>query len=139
MDNIYDECPICLEPIDDIKDISTLKCNHKYHKVCLKMWLDRKPVCPLCRMDVIDVFKCKDFKYNLFNSKIKLEFDRLCIKGYFKKTYIDYKEISKIGFVKEIIVIFFKKNDTNYIKKYRLANDSLCKNLFISIKNKFIV
>ena len=71
MDVIYDECPICLEPIDDDKDSSTLKCNHKYHKVCLKMWLDRNPICPLCRMDVIYVFKCKDFKYLVINKCYK--------------------------------------------------------------------
>ena len=138
MDNIYDECPICLEPMDD-KDSATLKCNHKYHKVCLKMWLDRKPICPLCRMDVVDVFKCKDFKYNLFNYKIKLEFDRLYIKNYFKKTYIDYKNIYKIGHVQEVIIIFFIHNNIDSIKKYRLPNESLCNTLFTSIKNKFIV
>ena len=139
MDIIYDECPICLEPIDDIKDISTLKCNHKYHKICLKMWLDRKPICPLCRMGVVDVFKCKDYKYNLFNSKIKLEFDRLCIKNYFKKTYIDYKNIYKIGHTNEVIIIFFIHNNKDIIKKYGLSNESLCNTLFTSIKNKFIV
>jgi hypothetical protein len=139
MVNIYDECPICLEPIDDIKDISTLKCNHKYHKVCLQMWLDIKPICPLCRMNVVDVFKCKDYKYNLFNSKIKLEINRIFIKSYFKKIYIDYKNIYKIGHIKEVIIIFFKLNDLDIIKKYRLPNESLCNTLFTSIKNKFIV
>ena len=138
MNTICEECPICLEPIDDDKDSSTLKCNHKYHKVCLKMWLDRKPICPLCRMDVVDVFKCKDFKFNLLNYKIKLELDRLCIKGFLKKKYIDYKNISKIGYINEIIIIFFIDNNKDYIKKYRLSNEILCKNLFTSIKNKFI-
>jgi len=127
-----------LEPIENEKYTTTLKCNHRYHKLCLNMWLNRKPNCPLCRIDIIDVFKCKDFKYNLFNYKIKLEFDRLCINGYFKKKYINYKNIRNIAFIKEIIVIFYKDNNKDYIKKYRLSNESLCKNLFISIKNKFI-
>jgi hypothetical protein len=90
-------------------------------------------------MDVVDVFKCKDFKYNLFNYKIKLEFDRLCIKSYFKKTYIYYKNIYKIGHINEVITIFFKLNDLDIIKKYRLPNESWCTTLFTSIKNKFIV
>ena len=81
MNNICEECSICLEPIENEKYTTTLKCNHRYHKLCLNMWLNRKPNCPLCRIDIIDVFKCKDFKYNLFNYKIKLEFDRLCIKS----------------------------------------------------------
>ena len=138
LDNIYEECPICLDLIYDFKDRSTLKCNHKYHKVCLKMWVDRNPICPLCRMDVVDVFKCKDYKYNLFNYKIKLEFDRLCIKKYLFKKYIDYKNIRNIGFIKEVIILFFRYNNKDYIKKYRLSDESLCKNLFTSIKNKFI-
>ena len=139
MTNICQECPICLEDIENNNDSSTLKCNHRYHKICIKMWLDRNPICPLCRMDVVDVFKCKDYKYNYFNYKIKLEFDRLCIKGPIKKKYIDYKDISKIGHIKEVIIIFFKDNNKNIIKKYRLFNEILCKNLFTTIKNKFII
>ena len=73
MTNICEECPICLEPIENEKHSTTLKCNHKYHKLCLNMWLDRNPICPLCRIDVINVFKCKHYKYNFLNYKIKLE------------------------------------------------------------------
>jgi len=138
MTDICEECPICLEPIENEKDSVTLKCNHRYHKICLNMWLDRKPICPLCRMEVINVFKCKDYKYNFFNYKIKLEYDRLCIKGFFKKKYINYKNISKIGYIKEAIFIFYIENKTHYIRKYRLSDEITCKNLFTSIKNKFI-
>ena len=138
MTNICEECPICLEPIENEKHSTTLKCNHKYHKLCLNMWLDRNPICPLCRIDVINVFKCKHYKYNFLNYKIKLEYDRLCINGYFKKKYIYYNNISKIGIVENVIFIFLKQTNKLIVKKYRLSNESLCKNLFTSIKNKFI-
>ena len=135
---MYD-CPICLETMSNKFNLQTLKCNHTYHKTCINLWLDRKSICPLCRMSVIDVFKCSGFKYRFIKYKIKLEFDRLCIKNYFKKTYIDYKEISKIGHVKEVIIIFFRRNKKDIIKKYRLSNELLCNTLFLNIKNKFIV
>ena len=139
MDNIFEECPICLDTMNNIQNITTLKCNHIYHTICLNLWLDRKQICPLCRKNVMDEFKCKDFKYNLFNFKIKVEVDRLCIKSYFKTIYIYYKNIYKIGHANEVIIIYFKKNNKNIIKKYRLPNESWCNTLFIDIKTKFIV
>ena len=31
------------------KDITTLRCFHKFHKNCIKKWFKRSPTCPLCR------------------------------------------------------------------------------------------
>lgn len=50
------QCPICLEDFsdtDESQDISrTLKCNHYFHKACLKDWLQVNRDCPLCRQDL---------------------------------------------------------------------------------------
>ena len=31
-------CPICLDTLDNEKDCVKLKCNHKYHKLCINLW-----------------------------------------------------------------------------------------------------
>jgi len=41
-------CPICLDTISE-KNHSFLECHHKFHYKCIKDWLVRKQVCPLCR------------------------------------------------------------------------------------------
>ena len=53
------ECNICFEPIITTDKIKTLKCNHFYHKQCIKLWFkttdnqchiyDKKHSCPYCR------------------------------------------------------------------------------------------
>ena len=32
-----------------LKEIVTLRCFHKFHKICIKKWFNRSPTCPLCR------------------------------------------------------------------------------------------
>ena len=43
------ECNICLEEIHQ-EHQSTLPCQHKFHKDCLKTWMQIKSNCPLCRL-----------------------------------------------------------------------------------------
>lgn len=46
------ECPICLQT--DIANISKLKCNHIYCKVCTDMIIENNSIkCPLCRREYI--------------------------------------------------------------------------------------
>ena len=40
-------CVICLE--ENFDNTVTTKCNHTFHKICLKLWLQRKNECPMCR------------------------------------------------------------------------------------------
>ena len=35
------------------KDIIKLKCNHEYHKECIKAWFDINKNCPQCRKNII--------------------------------------------------------------------------------------
>lgn len=42
-----DECPICLDEIINVVDLS---CGHIYCKNCILQWKERgKDICPLCR------------------------------------------------------------------------------------------
>ena len=53
------DCNICFEPITESDKIKTLKCNHFYHKECIKLWFkttddqchiyEKKHCCPYCR------------------------------------------------------------------------------------------
>ncbi|XP_055595001.1 uncharacterized protein LOC129745697 [Uranotaenia lowii] len=40
-------CAICLE--SPSKDSVHLACAHEFHKRCIDAWLERQPVCPVCR------------------------------------------------------------------------------------------
>jgi hypothetical protein len=41
-------CTICLAPIEDGDRVGALACTHIFHVECLKGWLKRRNVCPLC-------------------------------------------------------------------------------------------
>ena len=49
------ECCICADVIKSRQHICITKCNHVFHKKCLKTWLTEKcpkPTCPMCRTDI---------------------------------------------------------------------------------------
>ena len=49
------ECAICLEEFKGIDMIKAFtKCEHIFHKKCLKNWLKRSNVCPLCKHDLTE-------------------------------------------------------------------------------------
>ena len=41
-------CSICLEEYKYNEMLSVMSCDHKFHKDCLKDWLQKSNVCPLC-------------------------------------------------------------------------------------------
>jgi len=41
-------CPICLEPLDTLRYKRRTVCGHTFCSECLCIWLEKKPVCPLC-------------------------------------------------------------------------------------------
>ncbi len=47
-------CLICMGSVGEGEKIGDLSCNHRYHLDCLKEWLRRKNVCPLCNAQVAD-------------------------------------------------------------------------------------
>ncbi|XP_061164416.1 E3 ubiquitin-protein ligase rnf8-B-like [Saccostrea echinata] len=52
--NDVNECRICISDFDDGDTITSLPCNHRFHKHCIETWLKRKAVCPICRKDILD-------------------------------------------------------------------------------------
>jgi Ring finger domain len=44
-------CTICYLSIDDGDRVGALECDHVFHVDCLKTWLTRRNVCPLCLME----------------------------------------------------------------------------------------
>lgn len=47
-----EECNICMSGICQGHMLKMLPCMHKFHKVCLCMWLKRQKQCPICQTDV---------------------------------------------------------------------------------------
>jgi len=45
-------CTICTSDYVANEEVVILPCLHKYHKVCAKLWLQNKAICPLCRTKV---------------------------------------------------------------------------------------
>ena len=43
-------CTICFAPLFDGDRVGELPCDHLFHVDCLKLWLGRRNVCPLCLM-----------------------------------------------------------------------------------------
>lgn len=50
-------CTICMLPIEDGDRIGALECDHKFHVECLKQWIKRRNVCPLCQSPDIAAVK----------------------------------------------------------------------------------
>jgi len=44
------ECVICMEKFIKNDEIITLPCIHMFHKNCIKNWLDRSNICPICKL-----------------------------------------------------------------------------------------
>ena len=42
-------CPICMEELDDTKEIRLTPCKHAFHASCLQGWLNVSRCCPMCR------------------------------------------------------------------------------------------
>ncbi|KAJ0039919.1 hypothetical protein Pint_28017 [Pistacia integerrima] len=48
---VYNEpCCVCQEEYADGEDLGKLDCGHEYHANCIKQWLKRKNVCPICKL-----------------------------------------------------------------------------------------
>ncbi|PIN24378.1 hypothetical protein CDL12_02911 [Handroanthus impetiginosus] len=47
-------CTICLEAYKDGEIRAAIAtCNHRFHAVCVKVWLVENDTCPLCRSNIV--------------------------------------------------------------------------------------
>lgn len=61
MQSIIDECSICLDELDAVKNRATTECGHCFHTSCLiKHSVLTNIVCPLCRTDLADIPDIED-------------------------------------------------------------------------------
>ena len=47
LDNVYNECSLCLE--DLVKEVAVLTCNHEYHVNCFMLWVNK---CNMAKKDI---------------------------------------------------------------------------------------
>ena len=45
-------CPICIQNYSPDDETLMLKCEHRFHNICLREWFFSKNTCPVCRMSV---------------------------------------------------------------------------------------
>ena len=50
-----EECPVCLDVIEDSGDTAVTPCGHRFHLTCLfKSFRGGTPTCPMCRGNIIE-------------------------------------------------------------------------------------
>ena len=47
-----DDCPICMEPIDNKRNVIITKCNHQFCSECLLNEMNNRNTCPICRTEL---------------------------------------------------------------------------------------
>lgn len=53
-----EDCSICQNIFDTGEILSSLKCEHIFHKQCIYRWLNKSLSCPLCRYKIIECNDC---------------------------------------------------------------------------------
>ena len=53
-------CCICIQNINIKQKCILLPCGHLFHFLCVKFWLNKNCVCPMCRFDLNDYFNNKN-------------------------------------------------------------------------------
>lgn len=51
---IETNCSICLETVPTGTVVPDLLCGHTFHQQCLELWIEYNPICPMCRMPIIN-------------------------------------------------------------------------------------
>jgi hypothetical protein len=68
-------CAICFAPLRDGERVGELSCDHLYHAECLKFWLQRRNVCPLCQATNVATPRYDDIPTNGGSSPAEAEID----------------------------------------------------------------
>lgn len=46
-------CSICYDEVKEGEEIIHLPCKHNFHGECIKEWLKKEKVCPLCKQEIV--------------------------------------------------------------------------------------
>jgi hypothetical protein len=130
------ECPICLDNLN-INETKILPCKHKFHKLCVNTWLQRKNICPLCRFPLSTNYKCIDRKNTFLKYKITINEDHILFKNWFYTRKYVYKQIKSISYSDIYFSINYYETNNIITNKYIFKNKYTCENFFKSITNKF--
>jgi hypothetical protein len=57
-------CTICFHALQEGDRVGALPCNHEFHVECLKGWLARRNVCPLCQAPDVAVPRYREPDYS---------------------------------------------------------------------------
>ena len=133
-------CPICLDTIDSDKDCLTLKCNHKFHKKCIKLWFKQKQICPYCRMPHYEFYTAKKVSFPYLKQTIYFDDEHLTVKTMCKTVIYDYKIIRKIIAYKRYISLEVVDQETDDIKlvKFLFKKSEYSNYFFTNLKNKLL-
>lgn len=52
-DRQENKCAICLEEYKNRKKLGRLTCTHEFHLICIKTWLQKKDICPICKTSAV--------------------------------------------------------------------------------------
>jgi hypothetical protein len=63
------QCAICLDPFkeDEVLPPWLLKCQHIFHRKCIRLWFLKKAICPLCRTACKGVNHIGDLTLGILN------------------------------------------------------------------------
>nr|GLL26456.1 E3 ubiquitin-protein ligase RNF12-like [Ipomoea trifida] len=54
-DEDKDSCCICLDEFSTGDELGKINCEHKFHFMCIREWLKRNNICPICRVVALSV------------------------------------------------------------------------------------
>ena len=133
-------CSICLDTIDSKKDSVTLKCKHKFHKKCIKLWFKQKQICPYCRMPHYEFYKANKISFPYLRQKIYFDDEHLTVKTLWKTMTYSYKNIKKIICYKRYISLEVKDEETDDSKlvKFLFKKTEFSYYFFSNLKNKLL-
>ena len=135
-----DLCPICLDTLDSRKECVTLKCNHKFHKKCIKLWFKQKQICPYCRMPHYEFYKASQVSFPYFRQKIYFDDEHLTVKTRRKTMTFSYKLIIKILIYKRYASLEVKNEQTDETElvKFLFKKSEITGYFFTNLKNKLL-
>ena len=64
LDEVNKKCVICLEEFKNKEKVTALPCIHLFHTPCIKDWLKKQKICPICKFELTQENLIKKMKEN---------------------------------------------------------------------------